>query len=84
MDKQTLKSVVTQIHHRFPEVDGCQPKVRSRKSAQPKTTTAKPTYLLTFHSKGKAVTSSGNKTIPRYVRVVVNEKGKILKITTSR
>ncbi|MCK5428446.1 MAG: hypothetical protein KAI94_03190 [Anaerolineales bacterium] len=84
MDNKTLKSVVTQIHHRFPEVNGCQPKVRSRKSAQPKSTSAKPTYLLTFHGKGKAVTSNGKKTIPRYVRVVVNEKGKILKITTSR
>lgn len=84
MDKKTLNSVVMQIHRRFPEVDGCQPKVRPRQSAQPKSRSADPTYLLTFHSKGKAQTSSGKKVIPRYVRVVVNEKGKILKVTTSR
>lgn len=84
MDKKTLNSVVSTIHRRFPEVDGCQPKVRSRQAAQPKSTPTDPTYLLTFHSKGKAKTSSGEKTIPRYVRVVVNEKGKILKVTTSR
>lgn len=84
MDKKTLNSVVTHIHRRFPEVEGCQPKVRQRQSATPKSRSADPTYLLTFHSNAKTQTPSGKKVIPRYVRVVVNEKGKILKVTTSR
>ena len=84
MDTNILKSVVTQIHRRFPEFAGVQPKVRKQDVPQPKSLLAPVTYLLTFHSMAKAESPAGSKSIPRWVRVVINEKGKILKVTTSR
>ena len=84
MDTITLKSVIAQIHKRYPEFAGVQPKVRKQDAPQPKALLVSQTYLLTFHSVARAESSSGKKSIPRWVRVVVNEKGKILKVTTSR
>lgn len=84
MDPNLLKAVVAQIHRRFPEFSGCQPKVRLQDATQPKSIAVKPTYLLTFHSTARAQSATGSKTLPRWVRVVVSERGKILKVTTSR
>ncbi len=84
MDTNILKSVITQIHKRFPEFAGVQPKVRKQDAPQPKALLSAPTYLLTFHNVARAESSAGKKTLPRWVRVVVNEKGKVLKVTTSR
>ncbi|OGO28070.1 MAG: hypothetical protein A2W33_10580 [Chloroflexi bacterium RBG_16_52_11] len=84
MEPNVLKSVVTRIHRRFPEFAGCQPKVRLQNASQVKTVAVGPTYLLTFQSTAKAFTSSGRVDLPRWVRVVVTDNGKILKVTTSR
>ena len=84
MNPNVLKTVVSQIYRRFPEFAGCQPKVRLQSAPQPKSILATPTYLLTFHSTAHAQSATGSKAIPRWVRVVINEKGKILKVTTSR
>ena len=84
MDPIVLKAVVAQIYRRFPEISGCQPKVRLQDAPQPKSIAANPTYLLTFHSTARAQSATGSKALPRWVRVVVSEKGKILKVTTSR
>lgn len=81
MKPKVLKKVVDQIHRRFPEFTGSKPKVRVRNAPQEKSVRTAPTYLLTFHCKAS---TNGKKIIPRWVRVVVNEQGKILKITTSR
>jgi hypothetical protein len=83
MDATLLKNVIAQIHRRFPEFAGAQPTVRQQNAPQPKSAGAPSTYLLTFRSTARAG-ASGEKSIPRAVRVVVSEKGKILKITTSR
>jgi len=84
MDPNILKSVVAQIHRRFPEFAGSQPKVRPQDTPQPKAIRAPQTYLLTFHSTARAQSVTGSKAIPRWVRVVVTERGRILKVTTSR
>ena len=84
MDPKILKTVVAQVQRRFPEFAGSQPKVRQQSTVQAKSPSATPTYLLTFHSTAKVASSDGNKSMPRWVRVVVSEKGKIIKITTSR
>ena len=82
MDTKTLKSIVEQIHRRFPDVSGAQPKVtRQSGASQAK---SGPTYLLTFHSTNRTSASAQSKTISRWVRVVVTEQGKIMKVTTSR
>lgn len=79
MDAKALKSISSQIYHRFPEVAGSQPKVQPQSGAQ--TGGASQTFVITF--RGTAIASNG-KSIPRLVRVTANAQGKILKVTTSR
>lgn len=83
MDPKIVKSLSAKIYRQFPEMAGVQPKLRLQRTTQAKSVNSDPpsTYLLTFHTK---VNISGGKSIPRWVRVVVNAKGTILKITTSR
>jgi ABC-type uncharacterized transport system YnjBCD substrate-binding protein len=84
MDDKTLSKIISQIHRRFPEFSDSKPKVHTRNTAQPKSAGADQTYLLTFRTSSKVMSASGKKSIPRSVRVVVSEQGRILKITTSR
>ena len=79
MNQKYINSVSRQIYSRFPEVDGCKPNIRQQ--ALPKGSSSCSTYLLTFH--GKVEIQSG-KYIDRYVRVVADEQGTIIKVTTSR
>jgi hypothetical protein len=80
MDKKIVISINNKVYHRFPELIGKAPKIRSQ-NTRAKNARSLPTYLLIYSG---TVRISGNKTMPRLVRVVVNEKGKILKISTSR
>jgi hypothetical protein len=84
MDPKMVKSIAAQVYRRFPEFAGIQPKVRMQTAPQAKSTYAQPTYLLTFRSSATAISSTGEISITRWVRVVVSESGKIIKITTSR
>lgn len=83
MNARTLNSIAQQIHHRFPEVAGQQPSVRAQAGVRSQANAKAPgraTYLLTFKSRAK----SAGPLLPRTVRVVADESGHILKITTSR
>jgi hypothetical protein len=80
MDSSQIKSISQDVYRRFPEFAGIQPKVQ--KQAPPSKASGGPqTFLLTY--KGQA-NLPDQKTLPRWVRVVANEQGKIIKITTSR
>lgn len=79
MDPKILKSISAQIYRQFPEMAGVQPKARLQ--AGPAARQDSQTYLITFNTRVRLDTGQ---TMPRWVRVVVNEKGKVLKITTSR
>jgi hypothetical protein len=81
MDQKLVNNISKQVYLRFPEVDGKKPKVRRQPSPKGKKSNSKPTYLLTYLGKAKV---QGGKTINRYVRVVTDDKGKIIKTTTSR
>jgi hypothetical protein len=72
MDAAIKKKVEEQIHKKYPEVAGSHAKVSPRPNDQ---------YLLVFSGKGK---TPDGKTINHTIRVVVDEKGKILKTTSSR
>ncbi|UYN91132.1 MAG: hypothetical protein KIT70_07160 [Anaerolineales bacterium] len=77
MDTETIKTITRQIHRQFPELAGEQPVVRTQASAK---SAGNATYLLTF--KVRAASSGPN--LARTVRVVADERGKVLKVTTSR
>jgi len=72
MEKPILNKVNTQVYRQFPEMIGKKPSVKSYAGSK---------YLLIYN--GVAKTANG-KSINRTVRVVADEIGKILKITTSR
>ncbi|RPI35047.1 MAG: hypothetical protein EHM70_00895 [Chloroflexota bacterium] len=83
MDPKTIKSISAQIYRQFPEMSGIAPKVRARpvpESQRAFKKPAAPTYLLNYQT--KAALPEG-KSISRWVRVVVDAQGKIIKITTS-
>lgn len=73
MDDHTLNAICSQIYRRFPEVNGTHPKIQAQGDTG--------STLLTFRSSAK--TENGH-SITRLVRVVASEKGKILKVSTSR
>jgi hypothetical protein len=84
MDPKLLQTLSQEIYHRFPELSGRRPRVQAVKPVQNRSTGPTPKdakYLLVYS--GRAATSTG-KLMPFIVRVVVNEKGKILKISSSR
>lgn len=76
-----IKSVTNQIHKKFPEFAGVAPKIRRQPLPKENKSTTHSLFLFTFNTSAHA---SGNVTIPRSVRVTVDERGKIIKITTSR
>jgi hypothetical protein len=75
-----IESIAQQVHRQFPEIQDLRPNVQSQlgaKSAEAATNR----FVLTFKGRGQG---PGGKNIPRIVRVVADERGKILKISTSR
>jgi hypothetical protein len=75
MEKGTIQKVSRQVVRTFPEMDGVSPTVRSQPGGE------SGQYLLTY--KGKAALPGG-KSLTRIVRVVSDERGRILRISTSR
>jgi hypothetical protein len=72
MEESAKSHVCSSIYRQFPEVRGSNPSI---------TTLPGDKFQLIFH--GKVQTADG-KTMDRTVRVATDEKGKILKLTTSR
>jgi hypothetical protein len=81
MDPRYIQSISKQVYKRFPDLEGNRPKVQLQTGPHAKSLPSGPNYLLTY--KGKAHSPDG-KTISRFVRVIADATGKILKITTSR
>jgi hypothetical protein len=72
MDQHKISSICKDIYRKFPEVSGTKPEIRPQGETR---------NLLIFHGKGE--TADGKK-ITRTVRVVVEQSGKVVKVTTSR
>ena len=79
MDQRTVASIAKKVARQFPEVAGAQPSIKAQASAKGGGNPS--IYLLTF--KGR-VDQPGGFAISRAVRVVAEEGGRILKISTSR
>ena len=77
MKQDIVSSICREVGRNFPELAGVRPTVR-RQSA---TRGGGEQYLLVF--KGNAPLPGGKK-IPRVVRVVADERGHILRMSTSR
>lgn len=85
MDPKVIQTISQEVYRRFPDLRGRRPRVQAVKPGQSHsaglTSTQGARYLLVFA--GRVATSTGH-LLPYNVRVVVNEQGKILKISTSR
>lgn len=79
MNDKYLKSISLKVSRQFPEVAKSKPRVQRQSGQQSNSSPS--TYLITY--RGKAKTADG-KSINRIVRVTANDRGKIIKITTSR
>jgi hypothetical protein len=81
MNQKVIQAVSREIYRRFPEVNGKQPRVQIRSISKGRSIfSPRRTYLLIF--RGHATTST-SQTLPYWVRVVIDDRGKILKITMS-
>lgn len=72
MDNRVKSSICTEVYRQFPEVKGNSPEVKSMPGEK---------FQLVFH--GKVKTEDG-KSLNRTVRVVADENGRIIKLSTSR
>jgi len=76
MDAKIISAISSQIYRQFPEMKGIKPKIKPQESSK----SPIPVYTFSFHNK---VVANNGISLSRWVRVVVDERGKIRKITTS-
>lgn len=81
MNRELLQAINQEVYRRFPEVKDKRPRVQKQEVVNTHSISKPLTYLLIYQGQ---VLTAGQKMMPRLVRVVVNEQGKILKISTSR
>jgi len=81
MQKTIMHSISSEIYRRYPEFRGVEPSVKLHASADASDNQVLTTYLLIYRSTYQV---AGNKSLARVLRVVANEDGKILKVSTSR
>ena len=81
---QVLQAVNQEICRRFPELRGVTPKIQERPASG--SGASQPTYLLIYAAglEGKGPGAKSTQVLPWNVRVVVDEHGKVLKLSTSR
>jgi len=76
MKRETVTRITRQVVRTFPEMDGVTPTVRAQEASR-----GAEVFLLTF--KGRAALPGG-KSLSRIVRVVADDAGRIIRISTSR
>jgi hypothetical protein len=77
MDKGTLEQVSRHVAKKFPEMAGVRPTIRR----QGNSSSDDACFVLTY--KGKAELPGGRK-MSRIVRVVANESGRVIRMSTSK
>ena len=76
-----IDSISRQIYRQFPEIRDARPMIQNQVGAKAAGFSGSDQYLLTFRGSGQG---PGGRTINRIVRVVANDRGKVLKVSTSR
>ena len=86
LERSHIKAIAAKVHRRFPELKNVSPNVRAQ--AAPKSlrdgknrASSSNRFLLTF--RGTATLPDG-KSMQRVVRVIANDKGRVLKIALSK
>ncbi|MGA2819743.1 MAG: hypothetical protein ABSF61_03695 [Anaerolineales bacterium] len=76
MSSQLVERISARVYREYPELRGVHPSLSTQSGAGGRTQ-----YALTY--RGKVRTDSGA-LLPRLVRVVADERGQILRISTSK
>ena len=86
MDDRLIDVICKKVERQFPEMKGIKPRVRvqeppiAKSERGKKSQNSQPVYQLTFDQK---ITTADGKKLQRRVRILANNLGTILKITTS-
>ncbi len=81
LNSSQIDSISRQIYRQFPEVRNAPPTVQNQAGAKSASIGGTDQYVLTFRGSGQG---PGGRTINRIVRVVADDGGKVLKVSTSR
>lgn len=82
MKDKTIQKVAKQVYKNFPEVSGVKPAIHQQNTPQAKSIKATgQTYVLVFKA---SVSNAKGQAMLRQVRVIANDQGKILRMSTSR
>lgn len=86
LDPKIINNVSEKVYKRFPEISGTKPSIKKQGVAKKNprneySLSGSSSFLLTY--RGTVEVANGRK-MERWIRVVVNEHGNILKMTTSR
>ena len=81
LNSSQIDSISRQIYSQFPEVRNAPPMVQNRAGAKSARIGGTDQYVLTFRGSGQG---PSGRTINRIVRVVADDRGKVLKVSTSR
>jgi hypothetical protein len=81
LSSSQIDTISRQIYRQFPEVRDARPMVQNQSGAKSAGFGGAEQFLLTFRGSGKV---PGGQTINRIVRVVADDRGKVLKVSTSR
>ncbi len=76
-----IDSISRQVYRQFPEIRDARPSVHNQAGAKSAGIGGSNQYVLTFRGAGRG---PGGRTINRIVRVVADDRGKVLKVSTSR
>jgi hypothetical protein len=79
LNPSQIDSISRQVYGQFPDLRGARPTVQPQ--AASKSPGAADRFLLTFKGSGRG---PAGQTIQRIVRVVADERGRVIKISTSR
>ncbi len=74
-----IDTIARQVYSQFPELNGARPVVQAQAGA--KTAGSLNRFVLIFKGAGR---SPAGQSIPRIVRVVADDRGRVVKISTSR
>jgi hypothetical protein len=80
LNASQIDAINRQVYRQFPEVREARPVVQDQPGAKAVASGASH-YLLTYKARGRG---PGGQPIPRIVRVVADDRGKVLKVSTSR
>lgn len=79
LSMRQIEVIARKVYGQFPELDGVRPAVQAQAAA--KTPTGISQFVLIFRGAGRG---TDGQAIPRIVRVVADERGQVVKISTSR